>query len=112
MFLNPPYGRKVIHDWIDKALAELNRGTTEQMIICINNATDTRWFAELWDGSLCFVQGRIKFYGPHNKTDSPAHGTVFVYFGAYPERFAEVFSKIGCVIQHAGNADREIHFKR
>ena len=112
VYLNPPYGRKVIQEWIAKAMAEFDRGTTEEMIVCINNATDTQWFAELWDGSLCFVQGRIKFWGPHNKTDSPAHGTVFAYFGAHAERFAEVFSKIGCVIAHAGNSDREIHFKR
>ena len=112
VYLNPPYGRKVISEWIEKALSEFDRGTTEELIICINNATDTQWFAELWDASLCFVQGRIRFWGPHNKTDSPAHGTVFAYFGAHSQRFAEIFSTVGCVIENTGNSDRVIHFKK
>ena len=112
VYLNPPYGRKVISQWIDKALEEFDKGTSEEIIICINNATDTAWFAKLWDASLCFVQSRIRFWGPHNKTDSPAHGTVFAYLGTNDSRFAEVFSKVGAVLERRGDEERKIHFKQ
>ena len=108
VYLNPPYGRQVIAQWIDKALEEFYKGTTEEIIICINNATDTQWFSKLWEGSLCFVQGRIRFWGPHNKTDSPAHGTVFAYFGVNDEWFARVFSEVGLVLQNMGNDGRVV----
>jgi hypothetical protein len=111
VYLNPPYGRKVIQDWIEKAVEEFERGSAEQIIVCINNATDTQWFAELWNYSLCFVKGRIKFYGPHNKTDSPAHGTVFAYFGDNNDLFAEVFKALGPVLEYCGDGDRKLHLQ-
>ena len=111
VYLNPPYGRKVIQDWIEKAINEFERGCARQIIVCINNATDTQWFSELWNYSLCFVKGRIKFYGPHNKTDSPAHGTVFAYLGDENEKFAEVFKAIGPVLQYQGEGSRRLHLQ-
>lgn len=111
VFLNPPYGRQVIGDWIDKAFREYKSGSADEIIICINNATDTKWFARLWDASLCFVQGRIPFWGPHNKNDSPAHGTVFVYLGENNSKFSEVFSEIGCVIAKTEGDNRRIECK-
>ena len=111
IFLNPPYGRKVIQDWVDKACDEWLSGSCEEIIICINNATDTGWFAKLWDFSLCFVRGRIKFYGPHNKTDSPAHGTVFAYLGDNNEKFAEVFKSIGAVYEVNSHDEDEVEWR-
>lgn len=111
VYLNPPYGRKVIQSWIEKAIDEYEKGNAEQIVICINNATDTAWFHELWHYSLCFVKGRIKFYGPHNKTDSPAHGTVFAYLGDNVNLFGELFSEVGAVLGWHDELTRSIFLK-
>ena len=110
VFLNPPYGRKVIQSWVEKAIAEYENENAEQIIICVNNATDTAWFHELWNYSLCFVKGRIKFYGPHNKTDSPAHGTVFAYLGTNVNMFGHHFSETGAVIGWHDEITRSIFY--
>jgi len=111
VYLNPPYGRKVIEGWIEKAIAEFENDNADEILICINNATDTAWFAQLWEYSLCFVKGRIKFYGPHNKTDSPAHGTVFAYLGRNVAQFAHAFSEVGPVLAWRDEETRSIYFQ-
>jgi phage N-6-adenine-methyltransferase len=46
VYMNPPYGRS-IGDWIDKAIASAESGST---VVCLIPAkTETRWWAKFWD---------------------------------------------------------------
>ena len=98
VWINPPYGR-VGPKFIDKLLTEHHAGRVSEAIALVNgNCTDTRWFRPLWDYTLCFVHGRVKFWGQHGKK-SPTHGSIFVYLGANSERFKTEFAQHGAVVR-------------
>lgn len=105
IYMNPPYGR-VIGKFTHKAITEVSLWSASQLIMLVPARTDARWFQELWNGTVCFVRGRLKFVNkalPSYREDgnfkvSPApFPSAFVYFGSNHKRFAEVFSKIGVI---------------
>lgn len=108
VWMNPPYGRGLIGPFVAKMVAEYQSGRCSEAVILTNNATDTGWFAELFEQSsaLCFTRGRIPFYSPTRKNGGGLPmGQVFTYLGSSPERFVSVFAEIGhCV--HAANTNR------
>jgi hypothetical protein len=63
--------------------------------ICLvsNRGTETKWFQSLWDGVQCFVDNRIQF--DNTTRERAATGSVFVYFGPHPARFAKHFEQFG-----------------
>lgn len=96
VWLNPPYCKTATGEsqqelWTCKLIAEHRSGRVEQAVALVNAATETRWFQRLFDYVICFPKGKIKFNGP-------TVGSAFVYFGAEPERFVEVFRSLGPVI--------------
>jgi hypothetical protein len=106
-YMNSPYGR-VIGKWTRKALKEVALCHTSELIMLIPARTDTKWFRELWIGTVCFVRGRLKFVNeslPSYKEDgnfkvSPApFPSAFVYFGNNTDRFAQVFGAIGDIVR-------------
>jgi hypothetical protein len=93
--LNPPYGRSLTGAFIGKLAAEYEAGRTTAAIAVINAyGFDADWFRPLWDGTLCFTDHRISFYG-----GSPTFGSLFVYLGPEPERFAKGFGQFGTVVR-------------
>lgn len=74
---NPPYGRE-IGKWVQKAWDEKRRGVTTVMLVPAR--TDTRWWGIFWNHTLHrtrdprdevrFVQGRIKFLGIDEETET------------------------------------------
>ncbi len=48
---------------------------------------------------VCFTAGRLNFYGPNSEIAAPVQGQTFHYFGANAEKFEEVFSAIGAVLE-------------
>ena len=111
VWLNPPYGRKHVKVWVQKLVDEYQAGNIDQAILLVKNGTETQWFKELWKGSLCFVNSRIRFEGPNRKDgqphQSPAFGSVFCYFGRNHGRFAEHFAEFGPVFERAGDGLRK-----
>jgi phage N-6-adenine-methyltransferase len=99
VWLNPPYGGAQA-DFTQKLVDEYEAGRVDEAILLVNsNATDTRWFAPLWDHVLCFTDHRINFDGLLNQgASSSTHGSVFVYFGPYKQRFAERFAEFGAAV--------------
>lgn len=87
VYVNPPYGR-VIAEWIDKALFELERDAplgqrVETVTMLLPARTDTGW----WKG--CFraqewlmLNGRVRFLDPDTgrPQGSPKFGSVVVIF--------------------------------
>ena len=102
VFMNPPYGKDV-KKWIKKAHHEVKNGHAEEIIILWKASTDTAAFREVisFTSMTCFINGRLKFSG--NKDPAPFPSVLF-YYGSNPEKFRQVFSKIGHVWNNpAGN---------
>lgn len=96
VWLNPPYGR-LAGDFIERLLLHHQSGGVPEAIALLNaHCTDTAWFQPLWDHTLCFTDHRIDFMGGGSGS---THGSVFVYLGRSPDRFAEVFSGFGAVVR-------------
>lgn len=104
VYLNPPWGgnggpRSAKRRAITKLIDSYERGNVKAAIVCLNaNATTTSWFAPLLDYHVCFPNHRVEHWGPSAKGGSPNSGTVFIYLGPDPFRFAEVFRQFGAVM--------------
>ena len=97
VWLNPPYGGDQT-PFIARLLKQFAAGVTTQAIILVNShATDTAWFAPLWDHLLCFTNHRINFYG--SPGSGSTHGSVFVYMGPNAASFVREFAKWGYVVE-------------
>jgi ParB family chromosome partitioning protein len=99
VFLNPPYS--VNKEFAEKMLAEFSGGSVTEAIVLLGaHAIETKWFAAYWDHTLCFTGHRIKF----NTPTGPAvagniAGSVFIYLGQDPIKFANEFNKHGFVVR-------------
>lgn len=103
VWMNPPYG-KATKFFIVKLLDEFTKGNVTQAITLLSvNTVDRGWFKPLWDHTVCFTYGRVKFTSPDvgdkvAKATSPPIGSVFVYLGQQVKTFAEHFSPVGAVL--------------
>lgn len=98
VFMNPPYARGLIGEFVDKLLAEYNSGRVNQAIVLVNNATESGWSQKLGSiaNGLCHVAGRIKYDTPGGlESGSPLQGQVFWYLGEHAAEFVRVFAKHG-----------------
>lgn len=95
VWLNPPYSAELIECFTQKAVKETPN--IRQMIILVNNATETKWFRALVgiSSAICFPSSRVKFYLPDGKTGSPLQGQALLYVGANPSEFLAEFSAFG-----------------
>jgi len=99
IWLNPPWGQAG-PDFVGKLVESYKAGTVTAAVLLVNShATDTKWFQPLWDFTLCFTCPRIKYWQPNGGGNSPTNGSTFVYFGSDKEKFVEVFSKYGVVVE-------------
>lgn len=105
LWLNPPYSHTA--DWVDKWCASVEAtglAKAHQAILLVNANTETQWFQRLFSYWLCFADHRIRFVRPDGTVgDKPAKGSVFAYAGPHPQKFAEVFSQFGTIVQPAWN---------
>jgi hypothetical protein len=103
-FLNPPYGKKegesLAAAFCQKAIAEYDLGNAKAGIILVNSVHSQNWQACLYDFPVCFVDHRIQFVsGDGEENKNPTFQNIFVYLGKNKMRFAEVFSKLGYVME-------------
>lgn len=104
VFMNPPYGRKLIDAAVDLFLAKWANESISQGVILVNNATETRWFQSLLrtSNALCFLDRRIAFGNDDGKhVSGNTRGQAFFYYGHKHKRFEEVFSRVGIVLVRA-----------
>jgi phage N-6-adenine-methyltransferase len=99
IWLNPPYSRLLIGQFIDKLVSEVDAGRVSQAILLANSYTDTSWFhkAAKNAAAICFTRGRIHSVALDGRTGSPTEGQAFFYFGKDPQRFADEFSALGLI---------------
>lgn len=60
VFVNPPYSRYNIDNWVDKCFEEMK---TSEIIALLPVSTSADWFQKLIGQSLYFVDKRIRFKG-------------------------------------------------
>ena len=99
VWLNPPYGdvgpkfaAKLIHEFEAKRV-------TEAILLVNSHVTDSKWFKPLFNYLLCFTDHRSKFWNQDGVGGAPTHGSVFVYFGGSPKKFADEFRHFGSIVQ-------------
>lgn len=75
VWMNPPYGREIIH-WMKKAHESSLKGAT---VVCLVPArTDTNWWHEYaMKGRIDFIRGRLKFAGNKNSAPFPSAIVIF-----------------------------------
>jgi len=105
LFMNPPYARVIIDQWIAKLLEEsMIFRRVEQWMCLVNNATDTRWAQKLLANSacVCFIAGRLRFTTPvGSDKNGPLQGQMLCY-GGLPDyldcdAFVRTFRLLGTV---------------
>lgn len=104
VFLNPPYAQPLIGDFVTRLAEEVNAGHVGEAILLTHNSTDATWFqvAESAAACLCFTRTRMKFVDTRGRRTAPTQGQAFFYFGSRAERFAQVFSAFGSIVQRMG----------
>jgi ParB family chromosome partitioning protein len=100
VWLNPPYGGEA-RAFIERLIKEYEVGNVTAALALINaHASETKWFQQLFNYTICFVAGRIDFWGPHRETASTnTHGSAIVYLGSDIDKFCETFSEFGAVVR-------------
>lgn len=101
VFMNPPYGRKMIDASVDIFLANVKSKSIAQAVVLVNNATETKWFQSLlrYAPILCMPGRRIAFETEDGKhVSGNTRGQVFFYFGQRVQRFKKVFGQIGAIL--------------
>jgi ParB-like chromosome segregation protein Spo0J len=109
VWMNPPYAAGIVDKFCAKLRAEVESGRVSDAVVLVNNATETRWFADLAKvaSGVCFPTGRVKFWRPGDPGSTPLQGQAIVYVGDEPSKFAEVFARLGtaCLVLHGQTAD-------
>ena len=99
VFLNPPFSQPLIQMFIHKAIETYDDSPSTQIVVIVNNATDTEWFHELLsNGPCCLTRGRIQFWRPGEHSTANRQGQAIFYLGAHPHAFTRIFSTFGTVI--------------
>ena len=84
VFVNPPYTRGAIRQWVEKCYKEAQKEGTK--VVCLIPArTDTKYWHSycMRAKEIYFVEGRLKFGGPSNTQNSaPFPSAVIVFDGS------------------------------
>lgn len=100
VWLNPPYGGEA-RLFVERLIKEYQVGNVLAACTLLNShPTETKWFQQLFDYPICFINGRIDFGGPSRAVSSTStHGSAVVYLGSDIGRFKDEFSKFGAVVR-------------
>ena len=91
VWLNPPYARGLIDQFIEKLIIE--RSNYAQAIALVHSRTDTDWFQTLGEiaSAVAFPRGRIDFYNETGRCQSAVYGNTLVYIGDRIDAFLKTF---------------------
>ena len=100
LWLNPPYSRTDLPQWVDKLVMAYEAEVVEQACLLLHAATDT-WYGQRVlraCQAACFTQGRLKFYGPLGGKGGMQIGQMILYLGHRKLAFANAFRGVGAVL--------------
>lgn len=101
VWLNPPYSRDLIADFVGTLAQEIDANRVTAAIVLTHAYTDTSWWQQLAQLSpvIAFPKGRIRFVNDIGQPCNPTQGQTF--FGCGPEieidAFRDEFASIGTV---------------
>ncbi len=103
VWLNPPYAKDLIGEFIGKLCQTVKDGHVNQAIVLVNNATETAWFQELMTvaAAIIFPRGRVRYWRPNDdEAGAPLQGQAIVYTGHNPADFLTKFAQFGrgCIL--------------
>ena len=100
LWLNPPYGR-LAGQFVSRLMREVEAENVKEFCILLNsNSSDTQWWQPLWDYTLSFPSKRINFTAGESETESGStHGSAIIYMGPNRDKFIEVFSRFGVIME-------------
>ncbi len=101
VWMNPPYARLLVRQFMATIVHKIESGEVTQAIVLVNNATETEWFKKLADicSVVCFPTGRIKFIDPDgNPSGHPLQGQAILYFGNNKVGFNKHFAEFGLLL--------------
>ena len=97
VFLNPPYTRGLVDQFVQKFVDE----PIDQGVILVNNFTDTSAGQTLLRqcSAVCFLGGRVAFINQDGEeAGKPLQGQMVGYRGKAVKRFGQNFGKYGVVL--------------
>ena len=97
VWLNPPYSGQNVRLITAYAIAQYEAKKTEGMeiLILVNNCTDTAWFQALCAYPVVFTSSRLKFWRQDGEYKSPRQGQALFYLGKRKTAFFATFSDFG-----------------
>lgn len=96
LWMNPPYGRGIIH-WMKKAY-ESSRDNGATVVCLVPSRTDTKWWHEYgMKGEIHFIKGRLKFGDGENVAPFPS--AIIIYGGDSKAGTVRAVNKIGEFIE-------------
>jgi phage N-6-adenine-methyltransferase len=97
IWMNPPYSKDLIPNFISKLCYHYGNGEINQAIVLVNNATETNWFQEIGEiaEAICFINKRVKFLDIHGNEGAPLQGQALIYLGDNPDLFKHVYRDFG-----------------
>ena len=100
VWLNPPFCRGLIDQFIEKLLAE--RRNFSQAIVVVHSRTDANWFQRLGGSAsaIAFPKGHIKFYNETDCRYPGIYGHAIAYVGERQDAFADAFAD--CLVFETG----------
>jgi phage N-6-adenine-methyltransferase len=96
IFMNPPYGRGVIDQWIEKLITEYEAGRVTQAIALVPARPGSAWFHRMREYPVAFWLGRVKF--GHADTGAPFPSALFA-IGVPIARFVSAFDAVADVFR-------------
>ena len=99
-WLNPPYSGVDLKVWVRKTVAATSSGAVKQVCLLIHAATETRYGQMALDhcDAVCFLNRRLRFWGPNESKGGAQIGQMVLYYGRWPSRFANAFYDLGITI--------------
>lgn len=99
IWMNPPYSAELVRVFIAKYVQHVMANDISEGMVLVNNATETRWFAELASVSsaILFPSGRVRFLDPLGNPGAPLQGQALAYFGPNIDKFIEQFKEFGWI---------------
>ena len=98
VFMNPPFGTKVITELTSHFLNNLK--TITEGVVLTNSMTETIWAQKMLKNatSLCFPKGRLEFYNQKDEILKVMWGQILWYFGPNKVKFKKCFNHLGVCI--------------
>lgn len=102
LFMNPPYGRKVMPKAVDKFVEEYKKYHFSAIVLT-NNCSETKWCTTLYKNStcVCHTDHRISFYEFDGKSlSNNSRGQLFFYYGNNADSFKREFKRFGYLVEY------------